>query len=63
MSRTAIALPLGLVCFALYVMAVVAVADLVLGAHWLLQLAYFLAAGIAWAFPARWLILWAAGAR
>jgi len=62
MSRRLIALVLGLVGFALYVGAVVMLADHVVAAHWALQLAYFLVAGLAWAWPARALMLWAARA-
>lgn len=60
MSRTTIALLGGLLAFFLYVMAVVAFADHVLDQHWVLQFAYFTAAGIAWAWPAKWLMFWAA---
>jgi hypothetical protein len=62
MSRKLIALLLGLAGFALYVGVVVALADHVLGWHWALQLAYFLLAGLAWAWPARVLMVWAARA-
>ena len=31
--------------------------------HWLLQVPFFVVAGIAWAFPAKWLMFWAAGQR
>ncbi len=60
MSRTAIAVPLGLLVFALYLGAVVALADHVLELHWALQVPYFLVAGIGWAFPAKSLFVWAA---
>jgi Protein of unknown function (DUF2842) len=63
MSRIAIAVPVGLLGFALYIGVVVALADHVLRGHWLLQVAYFLVTGIVWAFPARWLMFWAAGQR
>lgn len=63
MSRAAIAVPAGLLGFVLYVGAVVALADQVLAMHWAVQAAYFVVAGIAWAFPARWLMLWAGGVR
>ena len=46
--------------FLVYVGAVVALADPVLQLHWLVQLAYFLVAGIAWVWPARALMFWAA---
>jgi hypothetical protein len=60
MSRTAIALPLGLLGFLLYVGAVVAAADRVVGLHWAVQTLYFVLAGIAWAWPAQRLMYWAA---
>ncbi|TCZ65932.1 DUF2842 domain-containing protein [Roseicella aquatilis] len=63
MSRIAIAVPLGLIGFLLYVGGVVALADHVLHWHGLLQAAFFLVAGIAWAWPAKWLMVWAAGPR
>ncbi len=53
MSRSSIAVIGGLIGFLLYVMAVVALADAVLRLHWLLQAAYFILAGIAWAWPAK----------
>jgi hypothetical protein len=61
MSRTVIAVPLGLLGFLLYVGGVVALADHVLRLHWAWQAPYFLVAGIAWAWPAQRLMLWAAG--
>ena len=63
MSRIAIAVPLGLLGFLLYVGLVVALADLISGAHWVVQALYFLFTGIVWVFPAKWLMFWAAGQR
>ncbi len=63
MSRTTLALLGGLLGFLLYVMVVVALADHVLELHWLVQLVYFIIAGIAWAWPAKWLMFWAARPR
>jgi thiol:disulfide interchange protein len=63
MSRIAIAVPVGLIAFLAYVGLVLMVADHVLGWHWALQAPFFLVAGIAWAFPAKWLMFWAAGQR
>ena len=63
MSRIAIAAPLGVLAFLLYVGVVVAVADHVLQWHWLLQVPFFVVAGLAWAWPAKWLMFWAAGQR
>jgi hypothetical protein len=60
MSRTAIAVPLGLLGFLLYVGAVVALADHVLALHWAVQVVYFVLAGIAWVWPAQRLMYWAA---
>jgi len=58
--RTLIATVAGLLGFALYVMAAVALADRV-PAYWPVQALYFVAAGTLWVIPARWLMLWAAG--
>ena len=60
MSRTAIAVPLGTLGFLLYIGAAVALADHVVGRHWVLQTAYYVLAGVAWAWPAQRLIYWAA---
>jgi purine nucleoside permease len=60
MPRPIFALLVGLLGFALYIGAVVALADHVLPLHWLVQAAYFLVAGIAWVPPARALMFWAA---
>ena len=38
-------------------------ADHVLAWHWTLQFLFFVAAGIGWVWPARWLLFWGAGAR
>jgi hypothetical protein len=46
---------------ALVVALVVVLADFVLDLHWVLQLAYFLVAGLAWAPAARRLMCWGAG--
>ena len=59
--RVALAVFVGLAVFALYVAAVLVVADQLLGRHWLAQVAFFAVAGIAWAWPARRLMVWAAG--
>jgi hypothetical protein len=63
MSRTAIAVPAGLLGFVLYIGAVVALADHVLALHWTLHAAYFVVVGVAWTLPAYGLILWAAAGR
>jgi hypothetical protein len=62
MSRTLIAVPVGLLGFFLYIAAVLALADLV-PAHWLPQTLFYLVAGLGWVPPTRWLMFWAAGLR
>lgn len=59
MSRTSLALVVGLLGVFLYVIAVVSLADLVIGTHWVLEAVYYLVAGVAWAVPAKWLVAWA----
>jgi hypothetical protein len=59
MNRAAIAAPLGLLGFLAYLLAVLALADHVLHWHLALQVAFFLVAGTAWAWPAHRLVLWA----
>lgn len=61
MSRPLIALVAGLLGFAAYVAVAIILADWVLTLHWLVQLAYFLVAGLAWVPPARRLMFWGAG--
>jgi hypothetical protein len=63
MSRVTFAALVGVTGFLLYVMVAVALADHVLELHWAVQAAYFLVAGIAWAYPARALMFWAARGR
>ncbi|MCK8786365.1 DUF2842 domain-containing protein [Roseomonas sp. NAR14] len=63
MSRAAIAVPVGIVGFVLYVALAVVLADRVLGMHWTVQALYFLAAGVLWAWPAHHLMLWAGRGR
>jgi hypothetical protein len=63
MTRIAIAAPVGILGFLLYIGFAVALADHVLQWHWLLQVPYFVVAGIVWVFPAKWLMFWAAGQR
>ncbi len=63
MPRPLIALLAGILGFLLYVGAVVVLADWVLRQHWLVQLLYFLVAGVAWVWPARALMFWGAGVR
>jgi hypothetical protein len=58
--RIVVATLIGLAAFALYVMGAVALADLVAPLHWIIQLAYFVLAGVLWVLPAKWLMYWAA---
>jgi len=59
MPRTLLALAIGLPGFVAYVMAAVTLADRVAALHWAIQALYFLVAGVLWALPAYWLIVWA----
>jgi hypothetical protein len=63
MSRTKIAWIAGLVGLALYLFAVLELAEVATGHHWALDLVYFAAAGIVWAFPAARLMRWAVAGR
>ncbi|PZW44840.1 uncharacterized protein DUF2842 [Humitalea rosea] len=60
MSRTPIAIAVGLVAFTAYAAVVVAIGDRLRGAHWLVELAYFAVVGFVWTYPALRLITWAA---
>ena len=60
MSRIPVAVLIFVVGFAAYVGAAVVLADHVLGLHWTVQAVYFVVAGVAWAWPARALMFWAA---
>jgi hypothetical protein len=59
MPRVLIATIVGLVGFAAYVVGAVTLADQVAPLHWTLQALYFLVAGVLWALPATWLLMWA----
>jgi hypothetical protein len=63
MPRIILALLVGMLGFLAYLGVVLALADHVIGLHWALQVPFFLAAGVAWAWPARWLMFWGAGQR
>ena len=60
MSRIPIAVLVFLIGFTAYVVAVVTLADHVLKLHWVVQAVYFVVTGIAWAWPAKALMVWAA---
>lgn len=59
--RRYLAVPLGLAGFLAYIVGAVTLADHLAGLHWALQALYFIAAGVLWALPAHFLVLWAAG--
>ncbi|WP_291295872.1 DUF2842 domain-containing protein [Elioraea sp.] len=63
MSRAAIAWLAGIVGLALYLFAVLELAELATGHHWAIDLVYFAIAGIAWAFPAARLMRWVVAGR
>jgi len=58
MSRSLIAWLIGLFGILTYVVVVMILGDWVLETHWSIQLIYFGLAGIAWVWPAKWLIYW-----
>ena len=58
MPRKWIAALLGLAGFVAYVMIAVTLGDHVADTNVLVQTVYFLAAGLLWTIPARWLMLW-----
>ncbi len=60
MPRIPIAVLGFLIGFTLYVAAAVTLADRLGGFAWWAQALYFLAAGLLWTVPTRWLMLWAA---
>ena len=60
MSRIPFAVLVFLLAFMAYVAAAVVLADHVLVLHWTVQALYFVVAGVAWAWPARALMFWAA---
>ena len=62
MSRVPLAVVIFLAGFTAYIAVAVVLADHVLGLHWTVQALYFVVAGIAWAWPARRLMFWAARA-
>jgi hypothetical protein len=63
MSRKLIAFLVAPVGLLLYLGAVLWLGDHVQRLHWALQVPFFVAGGILWAFPIRWLMIWAAGRR
>ncbi|MCC7280924.1 MAG: DUF2842 domain-containing protein [Acetobacteraceae bacterium] len=61
MTRKTIALAAGIAGFIAYLAVAVVLADHVIGLHWAAGLAYYLVAGLIWAWPAAWLVRWAHG--
>jgi hypothetical protein len=62
MNRKLIASFAGIGGFCLYLLLAVRLADY-LPANQIARFLYFLAAGVAWVAPARWLMLWSVGER
>lgn len=60
MSRSVIAALAGVLGFILYVVVVLLVADRVRHLHWAIEMLFFAVAGIAWVWPAKRLMVWAA---
>ncbi len=60
MSRPLIAALVFIAGFTAYVAVAITLADQVLAMHWVVQAVYFVVAGVAWAWPARALMYWAA---
>ena len=60
MSRASAATLIGILGFAAYVVAIMLLADFVLGTHWVLEFIFFAIAGIVWVWPAKWLMFWGA---
>lgn len=58
MTRPAIATIIGLLFVTVYIVAAVAIPDVVGPVHWAVQLLYWCVAGIIWVFPIWWLMLW-----
>ena len=63
MSRPTIATLAGLLFVACYIVAAVAIPDLVGRMHWAVEALYWLVAGVVWVLPIRWLMLWSVGKR
>ncbi len=60
MSRANAATLIGILGFAAYVVAVMLLADFVIGTHWFVEFVFFAVAGIVWVWPAKWLMFWGA---
>jgi hypothetical protein len=58
MSRRLLAVLIGFLGMIAYVAIVVALADPLVQAHWLLQVLFYALAGVAWVVPAVWLLRW-----
>ena len=53
----------GLAFVFVYIVAVVAIPDMIGRLHWTAEVVYWAVAGVVWVFPIRWLMLWAVGKR
>jgi hypothetical protein len=63
MSRTPLALLIGLAGLLLYFGLVLRLGDWVQTLHWTVQVVFYVLAGFLWVFPTRSLILWAVRGR
>jgi len=60
MSRANTAILIGILGFAAYVVAVLILAEFVIGTHWAVEFVFFAVTGIVWVWPAKWLMFWGA---
>ena len=58
MSRPKIATIAGIAFVLAYMIAAIALPDIIGRQHWAVEAAYWCVAGIVWVFPIRWLMLW-----
>ena len=62
MSRSKIALLIGVIGFIAYIAIVVWIGDFFVRQHWAIQAVYYITMGFVWVFPAIRLIKWGARA-
>ncbi len=60
MSRTPLAILVGLIGFTVYLVGAATLADHLPTTNWIVQAVYFTVAGVLWVLPAKWLMVWAA---
>ncbi|MBY0336386.1 MAG: DUF2842 domain-containing protein [Acetobacteraceae bacterium] len=61
MSKSTLAILIGLIGFFAYIGVVVVLGDFFVHSHWALQFIYYAAVGILWVWPAKRLMYWGAG--